>query len=130
MFLEWRQANLAENARRKALNEVSKTRIDLEVKDLKERKDTINKIMGEILEDVTKASRDKIEKYSVPEEDMEDGDETQTLEEARERGDWLFIFEAARETHLMPGITDDPVEVTCRNCDRIRGCRVRTWVLT
>ena len=109
MFLEWRQANLAENARRKALNEVAKTRIDLEVKDLKERKDTINKIMGEILEDMTKASRDKIEKYSVPAEDMEDEEETQTLEEARERGDWLFIFEAARETHLMPGITDDPV---------------------
>ena len=32
MFLEWREARLAENARRKALNEVSKTRIDLEVK--------------------------------------------------------------------------------------------------
>ena len=47
MFLEWRQANLAENARRNALNKVSKTRIDLEVKDLKERKDTINKIIGE-----------------------------------------------------------------------------------
>ena len=76
---------------------------------MKERKDTINKIMGEILEDMTKASRDKIERYSVPEEDMEDEDETQTLEEARERGDWLFIFEAARETHLMPGIADDPV---------------------
>ena len=91
------------------MNEVSKTRIDLEVKDLKERKDTINKIMGEILKDMTKASRDKIEKYSVPVEDMEDEDETQTLEEARERGDWLFILEAARETHLMPGITDDPV---------------------
>ena len=30
MFLEWRQANLAENARRKALNEGAKTRIDLE----------------------------------------------------------------------------------------------------
>ena len=40
MFLEWRQANLAENARRKALNEVSKTRTDLEVEDLKERKRT------------------------------------------------------------------------------------------
>ena len=72
---------------------------------MKERKDTINKIMGEILEDMTKASRDKIEKYSV----LHDEEETQTLEEARERGDWLFIFEAARETHLMPGITDDPV---------------------
>ena len=37
-----------ENARRKALNEVAKTRIDLEVKDLKERGDTISKLMGEI----------------------------------------------------------------------------------
>ena len=62
MFLEWREARLAENARRKALNEVSKTRIDLEVKDLKERGDTVNKIMGKILEDMTKASREKIEK--------------------------------------------------------------------
>ena len=47
------------------MNEVSKTRIDLEVKDLKERKDTINKIMGEILKDMTRASRDKIEKIKV-----------------------------------------------------------------
>ena len=83
MFLQWRQANLTENARHKALNEVAKTRIDLEVKDLKERKDTINKI----LEDMTKASRDKIEKYNVPVERMEDEEETQTLEEARERGE-------------------------------------------
>ena len=49
LFLQWRQARLDENARRKALNEVAKTRIDLEVKDLKERGDTINKIMGQIL---------------------------------------------------------------------------------
>ena len=60
---------------------------------------------------MTMASRDNIEKYSVPVEHMEDEEETQTLEEARERGDWLFIFEAARKTHLMPGITDDPVLV-------------------
>ena len=38
MFLQWRRANLDENARGKALNEVAKTRIDLEVKDLKERR--------------------------------------------------------------------------------------------
>ena len=38
---------------------------------MKERKDTINKIMGEIFEEMTKASRDKIVKYSVPVEDME-----------------------------------------------------------
>ena len=58
---------------------MAKTRIDLEVKDLKERKDNIN-----INKDMTKASRDKIEKYSVPVEDMEDEEETQTLEETRE----------------------------------------------
>ena len=61
------------------MNEVAKTKIALEVKDLKERKDTINKSMGEILEDMMKASRDKIEKYSFPVEDMDDEQETQTL---------------------------------------------------
>ena len=65
IILEWRQADLPENARRKALNEVAKTRIALEVKDLKGRKDTINKIMGEILEDMTKASRDKISRNTA-----------------------------------------------------------------
>ena len=44
LFLQWRQDRLDENARRKALNEVAKTGIDMEVKDLKERGETINKL--------------------------------------------------------------------------------------
>ena len=68
------------------MNEVSKTRIDLEVKDLKERKDTINKIMGEILEDMTKASRDKIEKYSAPVvEKIETGARSETAPQPRSK---------------------------------------------
>ena len=86
MYVAWRQVNLAENARRKALNEVAKTRIDLEVKDIKERGDTVNKIMGEVLEDMTKTSRDRIEKYAKEPLDDEELDalETHTLDEARE----------------------------------------------
>ena len=111
MYVAWRQENLAENARRKALNEVAKTRIDLEVKDIKERGDTVNKIMGEVLEDMTKTSRDRIEKYAKEPLDDEELDalETHTLDEARERGDWLFIFEAARETHMFQGVASDRV---------------------
>ena len=107
MFIPWRQAQLAENARRKALNEVAKTRIDLEVKELKERKDTIGKIMNEILEDMTRTSRERIEKY-VKEDVAEEEDPT-TLDEAREQFDWLFIFEAARETHMFQGAAGDRV---------------------
>ena len=51
---------------------------------------------------MTKASRDKIEK------DMEGEEKTQTLEETRDN------FEGARETHLMPGITDDPLLISER----------------
>ena len=109
LFLIWRQGRLDENARRKALNEVAKTRIDLEVKDLKERGDTVNKIMGQILEDMTKTSRERIEKYQKSPDEVENEEETQNLEEAMERGDWLFIFEAARETHMFQGITTDRV---------------------
>ena len=109
LFLQWRQARLDENARRKAPNEVAKTRIDLEVKDLKERGDTINKIMGQILEDITKASRERIVKYQVHPDSVENEEESQNLEEARERGDWLFIFEATRKTHMFQGMTTDRV---------------------
>ena len=57
MFVAWRRAILEENARRKAMNEVAKTRIALEVKDLKERSDTISKIMGAVLEDIIQSGR-------------------------------------------------------------------------
>ena len=110
MFIAWRQAQLLENARRKALNEVTKTRIDLEVKDFKERKDTILKIMGEVLEDMTKASRERVEKYV---KELAEGQNpallATDLDRAREIGDWLFAFEAARETHMFQGAGDDRV---------------------
>ena len=41
-YLAWRQARQQENARRKAQNEITKTRIDLETKVLQERQDTIS----------------------------------------------------------------------------------------
>ena len=43
--------------------------------------------MGEILEDMTKTSRDKIERCMKSLETAEEEEETQNLEEARERGD-------------------------------------------
>ena len=65
MFFAWRTARLAENAEIKRQNEITKTRIDLQVKENKDRKDTISVLMGAILEDLTKTSRDKIEKYRL-----------------------------------------------------------------
>ena len=109
MFAACRRATLEENARRKALNEVAKTRIDLEVKYLKERRGTINKIMGAVLEDMTKSSRDRVEKYQLPLAEIEEAGDTVTVREARKNGDWLFIFMAANKTHLYQGAHDDPV---------------------
>ena len=50
----------------KAQNEITKTRIDMETKVLQERQDTISKLLGDVLEDLTKASLDKIEKCIKP----------------------------------------------------------------
>ena len=49
-----KETGLQENARRKAQNEITMTRIDSETKVLQERQDTISKLMGDILEDLTK----------------------------------------------------------------------------
>ena len=78
--------------------------------------------MGDVLEDLTGALLDKIEKYlkpavvapvvaaaegqAAPEPALEP---FRTLEMARQRGDWLFIFEAARATHLDTGDEEDLV---------------------
>ena len=51
---------------------------------------------------MTKASRE-IEKYTANEENAEAEEETMNLKEARENGDWMFIFAAARETHIFQG---------------------------
>ena len=51
--------------------------------------------MGQILEDMTKASSERIEKYQVNPDNVENEEESQNLEQARERGDWLFIFQVA-----------------------------------
>ena len=119
IILEWRQADLPENARRKALNEVAKTRIALEVKDLKGRKDTINKIMGEILEDMTKASRDKISRNTAFQSSYRCG------RRASHRSPPLPLLVACRisSRSTCPSLSRPSwlVEVACRNCVRIRG---------
>ena len=82
----------------KRQNEIVKTRIDFEVKELRERRDTVSVLMGKILEDMSKTSREKIEKYRMERPEGEAG--ATTLEEACIMGDWLYIFEAARLTHI------------------------------
>ena len=49
---------------------------------------------------MTKSSGDIIEKYQLPLAEIEEADDTVTVRDSRENGDWLFIFKAAKETHL------------------------------
>ncbi len=107
MYFAWRTARLAQNAEIKRQNEITKTRIDLQVKEIKEMRDTVSVLMGAILEDITKNSRDRIEKYRLERGEGEEG--ATTLDEARVMGDWLYIFEAARATHLYQGGDEDSI---------------------
>ena len=47
----------------------------------------------------------------LPIAEVEEVDDTMNVKEAQQNGDWLFIFKAARETHLYQGVVDDPVLV-------------------
>ena len=63
--------------------------------------DTINKIMGEILEDMTMASREKIEKYTAPIGGAEEEENTMNLE-SRDNGDWVFLSTRDRIRSIHP----------------------------
>ena len=69
---------------------------------------------------MTRPSRDRIEKFIKQEVEDEDEDEPRTLEDAREQGDRLFVFQAARETHMFQGITEDRVLSCTRSRSRRR----------
>ena len=59
---------------------------------------------------MTKASRERVEKYV---KELAEGQNAALLatdlDRAREIGDWLFVFEAARETHMFQGAGDDRI---------------------
>ena len=88
--------------------------------------------MGEVLEDMTRASRERVEKYV---KELAEGQNpailATDLDRAREIGDWLFVFEAARETHMFQGAADDRVlmfekqeqEKARRSCAYVREAR-------
>ena len=88
-----------ENAEIKRQNEIIKTRIDLEVTEIRERKDTTSVLMGKVLEDMTKASREMIEKCHLPRAEGVAG--ATTSDEARVLGDWSYYL---RDGETYPSI--------------------------
>ena len=60
-----------------------------------------------------------LEGNSAPIGGVEDEENTLNLKEAFEQSDGLFIFLAARETHLFQGAADDPVLIYER-CEQVK----------
>ena len=106
LFLEWRGERLTENAMIRTQNEIKKAERDLKIKEMDQRKSTVLNLIGTILGDMTKDSRLKVEEYvhQLEEDEVQANNEAVNIEEARVRLDWLFIFQAARNTHLLYGV--------------------------
>ncbi len=81
------------------------------------RKNTITKLMGQVMADMTSESRRMVMKWVRNEtKDLTDPEsilKANNIDEAYEKYDWLFIFEAA--THLHADCTvDDTTILECQ----------------
>ena len=111
MYIEWRTARIAQNALIRSNNEIKRAKMSHQVKELMKRDSLVRNLIGSILADMTEESRRIVEAWEkvLPEGQEPDPFEAVNIHQARERGDWLFVFEAARCTHLLRGSEVDPI---------------------
>ena len=121
-FREWSQIQTFQNAQIKHRNDMKKVQKDEIVKLGGEAyKRMINSLMGRVLEDMTADSRREIEGWTRDPDEVIQlvGGETRamiadTLDQAYEKGDWLFLFEAVQKTHLVRPLPKEDTAVRAR----------------
>jgi hypothetical protein len=112
MLAQWAEEQAKVNATIKATNDIIKKQLDeiIEGSDAT-RKNTITQLMGQVMADMTAESRWMVMKWVRTEtKDPNDPDsafKADTIEEAYEKYDWLFVFEAAMVTHMHADCTVD-----------------------
>ena len=114
---QWAEKQAKVNATIKATNDTIKKQRDEIIAKGNEstRKNMITKLMGQVMADMTSESRRMVMKWSRTEakdpKDPESALKADTIEEAYEKYDWLFIFEAAMVTHLHADCTVDETTI-------------------
>jgi hypothetical protein len=106
MMVDWAEEQAKINAEIKAKNDTNKKQRDEIVAKGNEtaRKNVITGLMGKVLADMTVESRRMIQNWKRTE--LKDPSDPQSalmadnIEEAYQKYDWLFVFEAAMVTHL------------------------------
>jgi hypothetical protein len=117
MMAEWAEEQAAQNAEIQANNDaVKKQRDEIIMKgnDMA-RRNTITKLMGQVMGDMMAESRRMIMKWSRTEpkdpKDRTSALMADTIDQAYQKYDWLFVFEAAMVTHLHADCTVDAMAI-------------------
>jgi len=117
MMAEWAEAQAKINATIKATNDTIKKQRDEIIAKGNEstRKNVITKLIGQVMADMTTESRRMVMKWVRSEKkdpaDPESALKADTIDEAYEKYDWLFIFEAAMVTHMHADCTVDETTI-------------------
>ncbi len=117
MMAEWAKQQAIANAEIQARNDAIKKQRDEIIAKGSEaaRKNTITKVMGQVLGDMTSESRIMVMKWTRTEAkdplDPESALKADDIKEAYEKYGWLFIFEAAMVTHLHSDCTVDATTI-------------------
>jgi hypothetical protein len=120
MMADWAEEQAKANATIKATNDTIKKKRDEIIATGNEttRKNMITKLMGQVMADMTAESRHMVMEWTRLDAkdpaDPESALKADTIKEAYEKFDWLFIFEAAMVTHLHADCTVD--ETTILEC--------------
>ena len=114
MFAEWQLERINTNAGIRHSNSIKRERLKVIIsKGGTNREDKIASLFAKIIADMEVDSQQKVTSWIRPDHLKLSEDEPEfdlvanNIEEARELGDFLFLFEAAEATHLSINVYDD-----------------------
>jgi hypothetical protein len=117
IMAQWAEEQAKVNATIKATNDTIKKQCDEIIAKGNDatRKNTIMQLMGQVMADMTAESRRMVMKWVRTEtkdpNDLESAFKADTIEEAYEKYDWLFVFEAAMVMHMHADCTVDETTI-------------------
>jgi hypothetical protein len=100
LFIQWKAVNQAENKLIEEINTINESKRKEILKLERTHSDTVSKLFSDILGSMDRQSRELVERYVL--KTMEDEEETTySFGDAMYNENWYYLFEVAKETHVM-----------------------------
>ena len=108
LYIEWRNENNITNSMIQEMNSINEAERKRIIKMEQTHSDTVARLFGDIMGSMDRQSRELIERYKIDVYTNEDDEEIEyTYADAIANDNWFYLFQVAKQTHIVRHIHDN-----------------------